>query len=83
MDIKNNLSHSVVVLWGMVELPKPEFLMSFEIPQAIQDRHRDLADLSTGTSIPFCLTRTFQSKMPYSETNDIGYLWGWSAESLL
>lgn len=27
----------MVVLWGMIEVPKLEFLMSFEMPQAIQE----------------------------------------------
>lgn len=51
-DIKNYLVHSVVVLWGMTELPKPGFLMSFEIPWAIQDSHTGLVDVATGISIP-------------------------------
>jgi len=62
MDIKNNVARSVVVLWGVTVLPKPQFLMSFDTLQAIRDRHAGLADVSPGTSIPFCLTGTFQSK---------------------
>lgn len=83
VGIKNSFAHSVVVLWGMAELPKPGLLMSFEMPQAIQDGHTALADVSTEASVPFCLTHTFQSKMPYPEPNYIGYRCGGLDESLL
>lgn len=45
-------------IWTGISVP-------FKMLQAIWDRHAGLADMSTGTGIPFCLTCIFQSETLY------------------